>query len=1294
MTKTEKQETEAFTWASIADIDVIEDIHDIIQDNTTVPSTLLPSKRLDWRTYLLFNKDLIPYIRNETEALRHFEKHGFSEGRLATIHEFYDKFPFFNPELYRKSHIDLAVLNREDLMSHYWYNGQHEKRVAFSPSDVTRSIPYFDLTFYRDYYADLKTFSDSELFAHYLAHGRAQDRLKNSFELVISKFLKDYDRYVILFSRIEDILGNDSSIVYEELSEPIKDLDADLYTDLTTELARYSLQKTSNLVTSATGNKVAVFVIDFYSNLRTDEYHKSYKIANGVGTVFSINSGHFYIRSENLGVIDKLGNPSFIFVRGNNVPMIHKLGAIYRNSTKIFYPATSLTYKKNKSEKNIVQVANYQLYQAAAIMDRAEVAIPMNDQTEVEDLKGAEKTSEKYLGYDIILIDDRYIYDYMCKFKIAGKSKLVLFTKYAVRKEEPRNAETIVDHYDLLYSSYTKGPTKNFNIFMQFVAYLTAKKSNLSILVLNKDDNDDLEELRKMNYPHLRIIITSNPDLYYEYCHHHLLTSGRDAQPRTITETISKGVHNIVLDTLTNGIHIFRDTKIFGTILPTNKTYKGKHYIPIADKTLFDRLELTAKTRRNHQRIGRLAYQVLSREKLLLELLGPVYDHAQKKFVVTFATIDYSNMLSLLLNSIVKTNPDVITIVFCLNWERVYHQKFMKYYEKSSILFVPYLVQIKSKNDILRTKVRLIQECYYKLDQDFIWIDADSIVLSSLKPLYDLFEQKKKQILVFQRPESKNEYEKVALGVVGFSKFRPSYPVESRDVVGRFINIWMRKVESCLESPLRDWFADQISFYRTMNECLASSTAASGTSGTSGATGIAPLSIHSLTNAEHSINGYEDTIIYSRRRNNKRSIGDLARERGIDSEMLIIPGLKYAYIDQTVDHYSLFFVTYDYPSNGGAATNLYAIYKLYREMGVTACIAFITEQPVPTFLLDEFKKDPNVFFFTPNKINFEKPKAILQQKKFKVLIFKIYKTLSVLEQNGLSLNLFKKIIYLCSGLSTYEPLSSRSSVAYNQKRIEELYPIEKSHKVIFNSELTESLYLRMVSESSMARVHRDAGIDRKMHTEAIRAMLRGTPTGSEENNLKKKKTIVLNTTLLGMNRDDFKFNDGIEKWKERSIDLIFIVSDCYRKVKNADLVYHLFRRSEFRDLKKVIIGLNADVCLNSVANTTVVNVNKSREEVIKYLQDSKILLLPSFFDSSPNILYEALLSKCNVIAAKNIGNVQILPPDNIIQLTCNSEVDAAIFAQVIPINLKEYRCKEPSLNDEPKKILDDLILLD
>ena len=55
-------------------------------------------KKFNWHTYLRFNKDLIPHIKSEKEAYQHYERHGANEGRLRSVIEFYNKFPFFNSE--------------------------------------------------------------------------------------------------------------------------------------------------------------------------------------------------------------------------------------------------------------------------------------------------------------------------------------------------------------------------------------------------------------------------------------------------------------------------------------------------------------------------------------------------------------------------------------------------------------------------------------------------------------------------------------------------------------------------------------------------------------------------------------------------------------------------------------------------------------------------------------------------------------------------------------------------------------------------------------------------------------------------------------------------------------------------------------------------------------------------------------------------------------------------------------------------------------------------------------------
>ena len=47
--------------------------------------------------------------------------------------------------------------------------------------------------------------------------------------------------------------------------------------------------------------------------------------------------------------------------------------------------------------------------------------------------------------------------------------------------------------------------------------------------------------------------------------------------------------------------------------------------------------------------------------------------------------------------------------------------------------------------------------------------------------------------------------------------------------------------------------------------------------------------------------------------------------------------------------------------------------------------------------------------------------------------------------------------------------------------------------------------------------------------------------------------------------------------------------------------------------------------------------------VFDYMKKSKLLLLPSLFDSSPNTLYEAVECGCNVLTSKNIDGNYLIP---------------------------------------------------
>lgn len=133
--------------------------------------------------------------------------------------------------------------------------------------------------------------------------------------------------------------------------------------------------------------------------------------------------------------------------------------------------------------------------------------------------------------------------------------------------------------------------------------------------------------------------------------------------------------------------------------------------------------------------------------------------------------------------------------------------------------------------------------------------------------------------------------------------------------------------------------------------------------------------------------------------------------------------------------------------------------------------------------------------------------------------------------------------------------------------------------------------------------------------------------------LKKSKYFCNNNIEESM---DFLFYEykSHSKNEKKIYDIIFIVSNHNRIVKNSNFVYQIYEK--FPKLNKLVIGLNCEN-YNNLANTLVINKIISNDEINKYLLKSKIILIPSYFDTGPSVFIEALLNNCLPMCYFNCG---------------------------------------------------------
>jgi glycosyltransferase involved in cell wall biosynthesis len=118
---------------------------------------------------------------------------------------------------------------------------------------------------------------------------------------------------------------------------------------------------------------------------------------------------------------------------------------------------------------------------------------------------------------------------------------------------------------------------------------------------------------------------------------------------------------------------------------------------------------------------------------------------------------------------------------------------------------------------------------------------------------------------------------------------------------------------------------------------------------------------------------------------------------------------------------------------------------------------------------------------------------------------------------------------------------------------------------------------------------------------------------------------------------------------QREYDLVFCSYDWRRSCKGYPLVVKIINNSAMTGKKILIIGksqkIRGDILPPNITSLSYL----PNDEVLEYLRRSKVLVIPSVYDSNPNILVEAILSGCNVVTNRKVGNHENLDPRGIVE---------------------------------------------
>lgn len=335
------------------------------------------------------------------------------------------------------------------------------------------------------------------------------------------------------------------------------------------------------------------------------------------------------------------------------------------------------------------------------------------------------------------------------------------------------------------------------------------------------------------------------------------------------------------------------------------------------------------------------------------------------------------------------------------------------------------------------------------------------------------------------------------------------------------------------------------------------------------------------------------------------------------------------------------------PGNGGAATNLYKLNKYLFDKGAKVyCVFFLcNKEDISKINIDPdkignvsfircFWKDGNLLDYKKETNQYIKySDDHINQFKNNIINYLGGEPDVIYGKNYLapitSKKLFpeSKIFYLVSGVfytsmlnNVYDEVTSAQKILnnfdYYKKKIndckklttftnieQEIYTLSMVDGIVFNSELTNDL---------MNLYYKD--------------------------HIKENK--IINTSLLK------PIDNNCENFLSREYDIIFVCSSFGRKIKNSILAKDLLSDERLLNLKKIVIG-NGDLFNDSDIKNITILKQQPNSIVLDYMRNSKLLILTSLFDSSPNTVYEALDCGCNIIISKNVGNYQIFNTDSV-----------------------------------------------
>jgi hypothetical protein len=595
---------------------------------------------------------------------------------------------------------------------------------------------------------------------------------------------------------------------------------------------------------------------------RNDKYVYNNEPLFSNGNYYNYNDKIFLWKLNDIKSLFSFTNAKMYFYKGygNYEHFYSQLNIISPQSIYIRYLATALPYTVDKAS-NIV------------IDDKWIETYAHNDKCKKTIKNFANYFSDHFTKYDLVYVDTiEKIPNYKKIF--FNTKKFLKMDKYSVMNYD----DTSIREFDLVFCASDVHPSKNWDIFYDFLTYCERMRKNFSLLIITPVIVENIL-LKYTKFRHIKTTVkrglnSIEMNQCYNKCKCLLITFGRDANPRVMSESLSCGCYNIVLDILSDGKDVIKDNPILGKIIKIPQkqreyefSYRSIKCSLTSDQ--YNKIYNLIKQDYDHSLISRTFTEKYNYDLITNKLYNFIKETeiVKNRLIVTLATEDYSNNMNYLLASIKHTNPSLMVLVYYIGWRDTILSEFKKNYPNYDFEEIKLANYIKG--DIIKLKVKIQRDVYFKFKLPFIWIDADSVVLKDLSVLFNKIGDN--NLICYHRPYAEF-YMKFAVGVISFGLSENN---KMQQINEEFIEKYYQN--SMTTTGYNNWFYDQSGLYETYQQYEND------------------FKLYELSEDEHSINDTKDTLIYSRRLINKTTLKSMLQENKISIPHINFTGIKMKY---------------------------------------------------------------------------------------------------------------------------------------------------------------------------------------------------------------------------------------------------------------------------------------------------------------------------------------------------------------------------------------------------------------